>query len=135
MNQVRRVPALNADQKCISGTRLYKGRSYYQITDSVKCQDGVFRVKLAFKDGTSSFWAVTSETVVEKVYREPVSLAFMARSRDGGGSSTNTRSGEATGGCCDNCGRRGVLQRAVDSSGIAGRVCARCANSGGLSFA
>ena len=70
---------VDRDDPCILGRAEYKGKTYYAISGTVACHDGVSRIRLAFRDGSSSFWAASETVTFARHYERPQSIAGLAR--------------------------------------------------------
>lgn len=82
-------------------------------------------VTVTKKDGTTKVETVTGVGKPFQVNGVPHVYGYTAPRRQ------QSRSSDL----CDECGENRARYNAVDMSGISGRVCGVCYNSGGLSFA
>ncbi len=61
------------DRDMIAGKAEYKGKTYLLLWEGTTSR-GTQAAKLAFRDGSKTFWADAAEYRVSKRYREPISL-------------------------------------------------------------
>lgn len=69
------------DATQIMGRAAYKGKSGYLVLWHGPMKEGKLATKLAFRDGTKTFWG-NGDVTIEKMYDEPISFARLNRLAD-----------------------------------------------------
>jgi len=70
--------AVGETDRVIRGRCLYEGKSYYLLVDGVSSRTGKPYAKLAFRDGSRTFWAQdVSKVQIQKRYQEPTSIVSL----------------------------------------------------------
>lgn len=107
--------AIEKSDRVIAGRATYKGKSYLLLFEGETRRGR--GVKLAFRDGSKTFWAKDLEDVtITRRYQKRRSLAELE----------SYAKAAKTGDICAECGTAGTFGEAPDSSGIVDRVCIRC---------
>jgi hypothetical protein len=113
--------SISTTAEVVIGRADYAGKTYYLLFVGYAKADGKKIIKLAFRDGSKTFWAKDAAQVkILSEYNSPKSIESLRAFADA------AKSGTA--GSCDECGTSSTrLVFCHDSSGLGGHCCPRCA--------